>query len=126
MLQAVLSKNGDALRRGPMVEHLVGSYRVSERRACRVLCVTASHIAGVAQYLRFFFSVSYAVDGNRNLCGQRIGFVQGFAQLVQTQNVWVYQCLLNPIQTIPREQFRCSRRSASAVPQVAARVLVRP
>jgi len=26
-------------RRGPMVEHLGGSYRVSERRACRVLCV---------------------------------------------------------------------------------------
>jgi putative transposase len=27
-------------RRGPIVEHLVGSYRVIERRACRVLCVT--------------------------------------------------------------------------------------
>jgi len=26
-------------RRGPMVEHLASSYRVSERRACRVLCV---------------------------------------------------------------------------------------
>jgi len=26
-------------RRGPMVERLVGSYLVSERRACRVLCV---------------------------------------------------------------------------------------
>lgn len=26
-------------RRGPMVERLVGSYRVSERRACRVLCL---------------------------------------------------------------------------------------
>jgi putative transposase len=26
-------------RRGPMVEHLVGSYRVSERHACRTLCI---------------------------------------------------------------------------------------
>ena len=26
-------------RRGPMVEHLAGSYCVSERRACKVLCV---------------------------------------------------------------------------------------
>jgi putative transposase len=26
-------------RRGPMVERLVGSYQVSERHACRVLCV---------------------------------------------------------------------------------------
>jgi putative transposase len=27
-------------RRGPAVDHLVSCYRVSERRACRVLCVT--------------------------------------------------------------------------------------
>ncbi len=26
-------------RRGPLVERLVGSFQVSERRACRVLCV---------------------------------------------------------------------------------------
>jgi putative transposase len=29
----------EASRRGPMVKHLAGSYCVSERRACRVLCV---------------------------------------------------------------------------------------
>jgi putative transposase len=40
MLQEVLSKKMvKPSRRGPVVERLVGSFQVSERRACRMLCV---------------------------------------------------------------------------------------
>jgi putative transposase len=40
MLQDVLSKMVKPSRRGPMVDRLMSSYGASERRACRVLCVT--------------------------------------------------------------------------------------
>jgi hypothetical protein len=50
--------------------------------------MTASKIAGMAQYLKFPLSVSYITDNTSNFDCQYFGFVQGFAQLIQTHYVW--------------------------------------